>query len=130
MRGTMDPLVHLVAPAICQVVEFGKGGEVRAGKEPRAHKLDTVFDLAFCLSAVGSGQSCHQAVVGAEVEEELVERAVGGSDGTVDDYVLCVVVEDLFCAAPEVLDGVAMARDKGGGGHIRGELNIFGSGNA
>ena len=115
MRCGVDP----VAPLQELPVHVVEGGEGSSEEEIPFHVADGIFYLSFGLRAVGFAEPGNEPMMREEVLELRVPLVITGAERPLEDHGFDVVIQDLLGIPAEVVEGIKVALEEGGG--IRGE---------
>jgi len=119
VRRPMGCGVDPVAPLQELPVHVVEGGEGSSEEEVAFHVADGIFNLSFGLRAVGFAEPGKEPMMREEVLERRVPLVITGAERPFEDHRFDVVIQDLLGIPAEVVEGVEVALDEGGG--IRGE---------
>ena len=126
-RSVDPPVGHTVAPFQSLAIDIGVVGEAYAGPHVALHVLHPAFDFALGLGPVRLAQPCLKAHPHGEVQHPLVP------DGLLflvpaQCHHLGIVVKAAPGHAAQVLEGIHVALDEGGGIRATNQLHIAGPG--
>lgn len=124
MRCGVDP----VAPLQELPVHVVEGCEGSSEEEVAFNVADGIFNLSFGLRTVGFAEPGKEPMMREEILERRVPLAVAGAERPFEDHGFDVVIQDLLGIPAEVVEGIEVALDEGGGIGGEGEDRIPHSG--